>query len=163
LKHLKKQAHTRIKNGETLLDKEGVLHPYKKSSLFKKRHSMKKIMLLYLTLSLASCKRDGYKFALLYYKIKDSGHTVRICDPAKLEILQKGILSLKEPALKIPIEYQFTIALKNGDTLEYAGNGSCMIDSSDQHYCMPEGKAKKDFVELLRSTARGMKIDEVRQ
>jgi hypothetical protein len=114
-------------------------------------------------LLLTSCKRDGYKFALLYYKIKDSGHTVRILDPAKLEVLQKGISSLKEPALKIPIKYQLTIGLKNGDTLEYVGDGSCMIDSSDQHYCMPEGKAKKDFVELLRSTAPGMKGDEVSQ
>ena len=124
---------------------------------------MGKRMLLYLALFLASCKRDGYKFALLYYKIKDSGHTVRISDPAKLEILQKGISSLKGPALKIPIEYQLKIGLKNGDTLEFAGDGSCLIDSSDQHFYMPEGKAKKEFVELLRSTARGMRIDEVPQ
>jgi hypothetical protein len=120
-------------------------------------------MLLYFAICFSSCKRDEYKFAIFDYKIKDTDYSVRIDDSARLEVLQKGISSLKIPAFKIPIEYQLTIGLKNGDTLKYDGNGSCMIDSSDQHYCMPEGKAKKDFVELLRSTARGMKVDEVPQ
>jgi hypothetical protein len=119
---------------------------------------MRKIMLLYLVF-FSSCKRDEYKFAIFDYKIKDTDYSVRIDDPARLEVLQNGISSLKEESIIIPIEYQLTIGSKNGDTLKYWGNSFVMMDSSSRYY-IPEGKAKKNFIELLKSTARGMKVFE---
>ena len=118
-------------------------------------------MLLYLAIFFSSCKQDEYKFAFFDYKIKDTDYTVKIEDPARLEILQNGISSLKQQSMIIPFEYQLTIGLKNGDTLKYWGNSSVMMDSSSRRYYIPDGKAKKDFVELLKSTARGMKVVDV--
>jgi hypothetical protein len=122
---------------------------------------MRKIMLLYFAIFFSSCKRDEYKFAIFDYKIKDTDYTIKIEDPARLEILQNGISTLKQEGIKFPIEYQLTIGSKNGDTLKYWGNSCVMMDSSSRRYYIPKGKARKDFTELLKSTARGMKVDEV--
>jgi hypothetical protein len=122
---------------------------------------MRKIMLLYLAILFSSCRHGEYKFAIFDYKIKDTDYTVKIEDPAKLEILQNGISTLKQEGIKFPIEYQLTIGSKNGDTLKYWGNSCVMMDSSSRRYYIPKGKARKDFIELLKSTARGMKVDEV--
>ena len=127
----------------------------------KKRYNMRKIMTLYFVICFSSCRREEYRFATFEYKVKDSEYTVRIEDPARLEVLQNGILALKQEGIKFPIEYQLIIGSKNGDTLKYWGNSCVMMDSSSRRYYIPSGKTRSDFIELLKSSARGMKVDDV--
>lgn len=124
-----------------------------------KKCKMKKLMLLSIIACFASCKQNGYRFVILEYSVKNKDYIVKINDPVKLEILQKGISSLKQESIVIPIAYGLKIGLKNGDTLQYWCNGSVMMDSSRRFY-MPKGKSQKDFIQLLKSIAPGMPVDE---
>jgi hypothetical protein len=120
---------------------------------------MKKILIAYSVVFFVSCKQENYKFAIFEYKVSDTNYSIKIDDPKKLKIIQKGISSLKQEAIIFPIIYDLQIGLQNGDTLKYWCNGSIMMDSAKRFY-MPKGKVQKDFIELLKSTAPRMKIDE---
>jgi len=135
---------------------------------------MKKILIAYSVVFFVSCKQENYKFAIFEYKVSDTNYSIKIDnrykvsdtnysikidDQKKIKIIQKGISSLKQEAIIFPILYDLQIGLQNGDTLKYWCNGSIMMDSAKRFY-MPKGKAQKDFIELLKSTAPRMKIDE---
>jgi hypothetical protein len=136
-----------------------ITHLQQKKEAKEKNYKMKNVLVACFIIFFVSCKQESYRFAILEYSVSDINHSVKIEDPVKLNVLQNGISLLKQESIVIPIVYDLTIGLQNGDTLKYWGNGSVMMDSTRRYY-IPKGKAQKDFIELLKSTAPGMKVDE---